>query len=80
MVGMEFYQNKKFGGSERLFGTPLSGSAIVGAGSSTFAPAGGDVFGRSFASPPSMGAIEAYPITSTGGLIVHPGMTGGIRG
>jgi hypothetical protein len=65
----------------RLTYSLMTGSPAIGAGDSTVSPAGGDVYGNAWASPPSMGAIEGGTITAAaGGIMVHPGMTGGIRG
>jgi hypothetical protein len=65
----------------RLTYSLMTGSPAIGAGDGTVSPAGGDVYGNAWASPPSMGAIEGGTITAAaGGIIVHPGMTGGIRG
>jgi hypothetical protein len=59
---------------------PRSGGSYIAAGTATGAPTT-DFYGNSFAGTPSVGAVETGTIsTSSGGMIVHPGMAGGMRG
>jgi hypothetical protein len=60
--------------------TPPSNSSVIGFGSNSFTPSGGDFYGNAFSSPPSVGAIEYSTLAAGGGLIVHPSMGGGMRG
>lgn len=55
---------------------PATGSPAISAGTSTGAPTV-DLYGNTWLSNPTIGAIESM---SLGGLLTHPGMTGGIRG
>lgn len=75
-LGMNWAQGIK----TRLFGYPHIANSIIASGTSSGAPTL-DFYGNTFAGTPSIGAVEDVTIsTSGGGLIVHPGMTGGIRG
>lgn len=56
---------------------PLAGSPIIGAGTATGAPTV-DLYGNTWTGNPTVGAIENKNLG--GGLLTHPGMTGGIRG
>jgi len=72
--------NWAMGIKTRLFGYPYIANSIIASGTSSGAPTL-DFYGNTFAGTPSIGAVEDVTIsTSGGGLIVHPGMTGGIRG
>ena len=58
----------------------LQTGLVDGAGTATGAPAT-DMLGNTRSSPPSQGPFERIAITSgSGGLIVHPGNSGGIQG
>jgi len=56
---------------------PIAGSPIIGAGTATGAPTV-DLYGNTWTGNPTVGAIENKNLG--GGLLTHPGMTGGIRG
>lgn len=56
---------------------PIAGAPIIGAGTATGAPTV-DLYGNTWTGNPTVGAIENKNLG--GGLLTHPGMTGGIRG
>tara|TARA_R110000868_G_scaffold188245_1_gene430947 strand:- start:16 stop:1164 length:1149 start_codon:yes stop_codon:yes gene_type:complete len=56
---------------------PIAGSPVIGAGTATGAPTV-DLYGNTWTGNPTVGAIENKNLG--GGLLTHPGMTGGIRG
>ena len=58
---------------------PQIAGILDGDGTATGAPAT-DLFGYTRPGTPSVGALEINDLTAGGGLLVHPGMTGGIRG
>jgi len=62
---------------------PVDNGVLDGAGTTDSGAAPTiDFYGQTFANPPSIGPVEVgtLPSPGGGGLIVHPGMTGGIRG
>jgi hypothetical protein len=79
LSGMEMFQERKFGIYSYLLGYLINGSNAIGVGDSTYLQSGGDVFTKTYSSPPSVGAIE-YSTVSSGGIIVAPGMSGGMNG
>jgi hypothetical protein len=58
---------------------PYVANIINGDGTATGMPTD-DIHGTTRASPPAVGASEQTTLYSTGGLLTHPGMTGGMRG
>lgn len=76
--GLDFEGGFIQGAAKTLQLMPYSNSANIGAGTATGAPAT-DMYGYTRPATPSVGAAENNPISS-GGLLLHPGMTGGMRG
>jgi len=58
---------------------PYVTGIIDGDGTATGAPTD-DIHGTTRPNPPAAGASEITTLYSTGGLLTHPGMTGGMRG
>jgi hypothetical protein len=58
---------------------PYVANIINGDGTATGTPTD-DIHGTTRPSPPSIGASEQTTLYSLGGLMLHPGMTGGMRG
>lgn len=77
---IELMQNRKFGIYSYMIGFLSAGSNAIGTGNTTYAPAGGDVFGKPYTVPPSMGSIEFTTLGAGGGLKTHNGMNGGMNG
>lgn len=77
-VGFDFGEDWMQGVKKIISYYPYASGVLVGAGTATGAPTT-DFYGNSFASPPSIGPVETGTIAS-GGLIVHPGTSGGMRG
>lgn len=78
--GLDDYARLIHGVSKRHPYMPRYTTVLSGEGTATGAPAT-DLFGYTRPSPPAIGVLEINDLTgSSGGLIVHPGMTGGMRG
>ena len=79
-TGMDFGENWMLGIKNVIAWYPRANGPNIAKGTATGAPTT-DLYGNSFAGTPSVGPVETGTISTTsGGLIVHPGMTGGIRG
>lgn len=76
--GLDFDGGFIQGSSKKAYLMPYSTSALIAAGTATGAPAT-DIYGYTRPATPSVGAAESNTISS-GGLLTHPGMTGGMRG
>lgn len=78
--GLDDYARMLHGVAKRHPYMPRYSSILSGQGTATGAPAT-DLFGYTRPSPPAIGSLEINDLTGGGGgLLVHPGMTGGIRG
>lgn len=76
--GLDFDGGFIQGASKNLHLMPYSTSVLIGAGTATGAPAA-DIYSFTRPATPSVGAAESNTVSS-GGLLIHPGMTGGMRG
>lgn len=81
VFGLDFDGGFITGASRHLHLMPNISGIVSGDGTATGAPAT-DIYGYTRPSPPSVGAAESNPLasTSSGGMLVHPGMAGGMRG
>ena len=80
-TGMDMGENWMLGIKNVIAWYPRANGPNIAKGTATGAPTT-DLYGNSFAATPSVGPVETGTIStgSAGGLIVHPGMTGGMRG
>ena len=79
IYGLDMMARLIQGLSKRHPWMPQIAGILDGDGTATGAPAT-DLFGYTRPGTPSVGALEINDLTAGGGLLVHPGMTGGIRG
>jgi hypothetical protein len=78
VYGLDFDGSFIMGAGRYLHLMPNISGIVSGDGTATGAPTK-DIYGYTRPNPPSVGAAESN-ILSSGGILIHPGMTGGIRG
>jgi hypothetical protein len=78
IYGIDFDGGFITGAGKYLFMMPNVANIVSGDGTATGAPST-DIYGYTRPNPPSVGAAESNTLTS-GGMMVHPGMAGGMRG